>query len=73
MKSSKNPWYQKTMSCLSGTLQKAFIYYHISDNRGVRYFILAIRIAFWYLKESPNDFGFIVDDYSAYSLVVQKI
>ena len=47
---------------------RSVIGYHVSDNRGVGPFILAMRMAFQRLKKLFDNFKFIADGYSAYPL-----
>ena len=47
---------------------RSIIGYHVSDHHGARPCILAMRIAFQYLKKLPEGFKFIADGYSAYPL-----
>ena len=51
---------------------RAVIGYQVSDNRGVGPCIMAMRMAFQYLKELPQKFKFIADGYSAYPLAAQQ-
>ena len=46
--------------------------YQVSDNRGVGPCILAMRMAFRFFKELPENFRFIADGYSAYPLAAQQ-
>ena len=54
------------------TATRAIIGYQISDNRGVGPCIMAMRMAFQHLKKLPENFKFIADGYSAYTLAAQQ-
>lgn len=47
---------------------RSILGYQVSDNRGVGPCILAMRMAFRFFKELPENFRFIADGYSAYPL-----
>ena len=51
---------------------RSILGYQVSDNRGVGPCILAMRMAFRFFKELPQNFRFIADGYSAYPLAAQQ-
>lgn len=51
---------------------RSILGYQVSDNRGVGPCILAMRMAFRFFKELPENFRFIADGYSAYPLAAQQ-
>jgi len=53
-------------------LSRSIIGYQVSDNRSVGPCILAMRMAFKYVKELPKGFKFIADGYPAYPLASQQ-
>ncbi len=54
------------------TVSRSIIGYQVSDNRGTGPCILAMRMAFRWFKELPENFKFIADAYSAYPLAAQQ-
>lgn len=53
-------------------VSRSILGYRVSDNRSVGPCILAMRMAFRYLKKLPENFRFIADGYSAYPLAAQQ-
>ena len=51
---------------------RSIIGYQVSDNRGVGPCILAMRMAFQGLTKMPENFKFIADGYSAYTLAAME-
>lgn len=51
---------------------RSIIGYQVSDNRSVGPCILAMRMAFRHLTKLPENFKFIADGYSAYSLAAME-
>lgn len=51
---------------------RSILGYQVSDNRGVGPCILAMRMAFRFFKELPQNFRFIADGYSTYPLAAQQ-
>ncbi len=53
-------------------ISRSIIGYQLSDNRSVGPCIIAMRMAFRYVKKLPEKFKFIADGYSAYPLAAQQ-